>query len=69
MRKLPRHVPEGTLVDCNVRGRLFTATVEERIKGGLRVSPPRGITWRVIKTSQVVKLHTWDPLSAIKSRG
>lgn len=59
--RLPQTLKEGTLVTCNVRGRVFTAKVESRTPTGVRVDPPKGITYREITARQVTAVHVFDP--------
>jgi hypothetical protein len=59
--RLPAEIKPGTRVDCNVRGRCFTAGVVERTATGVRVDPPAGITYHHVLAAQVKKLHRWDP--------
>jgi hypothetical protein len=59
--RLPRTLKPGTRVTCNVKGRVFTATVVERTPTGVRVQPPKGITWREIKARDVKSVHAFDP--------
>lgn len=59
--RLPTKIKRGTRVDCNVRGRKFTATAVERTPEGLRIQPPKGYTYYHVTPRQVTKLHKWDP--------
>lgn len=54
-------VKPGDRVECNVRGRHFTATVVARSTEGLEVEPPKGVTYRHVTARQVVKVLRWDP--------
>lgn len=61
--RLPATLEPGTLLDCNVRGRTFTAAVVVRTSTGVQVDPPAGITYHHVTATQVKKVHRWDPTS------
>lgn len=65
MAKLPAKLKPGTRLDCNVRGRTFTARVVERTPTGVRVSPPVGISYHHVTARQVVRVHKWDPYASL----
>jgi hypothetical protein len=46
----------GRRVQCNVRGRIFEAEVLERTAEGLRIAPPRGISYHHVSARQVRKV-------------
>lgn len=51
-------VHPGDTVTVNIRGRVFDATVAERLPDGrVRLNPPRGITYYHATARQVVKRH------------
>jgi hypothetical protein len=51
-------VQPGDNVTCNVKGREFTATVEEKVDGGLRISPDsKGITYFHVTARQITKIN------------
>lgn len=51
-----RPINPGDRVQCNVKGRVFWATVEGKEDGALRVEPDsRNVTWRVLRARQVLK--------------
>lgn len=62
MATIPRTLRPGTRLDCNVRGRTFTAAFHSRNDDGtLRIDPPRGVTYHHVTAAQVKKVHRWDP--------
>lgn len=67
--KLPRKIASGTRVDCNVGGRMFSATVEERTPTGVRIRPPKGHTYYHVTARQVTKVHKWDPYASQITKG
>jgi hypothetical protein len=69
MAKLPANLKPGTRLDCNVRGRVFTATVLARTPTGVRVSPPSGITYHHVTAKQVARVHKWDPYATQITEG
>lgn len=46
-------VKPGDQVQCNIRGRIFWATVLERIDGGLKIEPPHGVNYFHVTARQV----------------
>lgn len=54
-------VKPGDTVDCNIKGRQFSAKVVRRDADALVITPPRGITWHRVTARQVTKVHRYDP--------
>lgn len=54
-------VKPGDTVDCNIKGRQFSAKVVAHDGDTLRIDPPKGITWHRVTARQVTKVYRWNP--------
>jgi hypothetical protein len=62
-----RSVREGDTVQCNVRGRVFDALVEEKLPGreGVRVTPlAKNISYFKVKSNQIRRIVEKGPRRA-----
>lgn len=50
-------IKAGYVVKCNVKGRQFTATVDEKIDGGLKITPhDKGVSYYHVTARQVTQI-------------
>ena len=58
-----KHLAPGRRVECNVRGRIFWATLVELLcEGQWRIQPPKGISYYHVNLRQIRNIEkTWTP--------
>lgn len=64
------HLQPGTVVECNVKGRRFEAPVTGKPAAGeIEIEPPRGITYRRLRNSQVRGIISLPPSPQLQLGG